>query len=102
MLSLYLPSKGRVTIASKCCFRPPTVVQFACSVARSELALVLLLVVCTLIDPDRATHTFYEFCQRPTTPRWARTRGFEAYAKIRYRFAQNQLPRLTPEAPSAD
>jgi hypothetical protein len=28
-----------------------------------------------------AQHTFfYEFCQRPTTPRWARMRVFEAYA----------------------
>ena len=27
-----------------------------------------------LFDPDRATHAFYKFCRRTTTPRWVRTR----------------------------
>jgi hypothetical protein len=57
MLSLYLPSKGRVTIASKCCFRPPTVVQFACSVARSEL------------DQHRADPSAATSCVYPDRPR---------------------------------
>jgi hypothetical protein len=37
-------------------------------------------IAAALSDPDCATHIFYEFCQRPTTPRWACMRVFEAYA----------------------